>query len=72
MTATAGYLFEGADWDFSKLQRIHDACDLHAIRSKFWCAPWIRSTRQSELRCVARCTKCCALYPQSKQAASTK
>ena len=22
MTATAGYLFEGADWDFSKLQRI--------------------------------------------------
>jgi hypothetical protein len=20
MTATAGYLFEGADWDFSKLQ----------------------------------------------------
>jgi hypothetical protein len=25
MTATAGYLFEGADWDFSKLQRIHDA-----------------------------------------------
>jgi hypothetical protein len=24
MTATAGYLFEGADWDFSKLQRIHD------------------------------------------------
>ena len=34
---------------------------LHAIRSKFWCAPWIRSTRQSELRCVARCTKCCPL-----------
>jgi DNA-binding MarR family transcriptional regulator len=28
---------------------------------KFWCAPWIRSTRQSELRCVARCTKCCLL-----------
>ena len=27
MTATAGYLFEGADWDFSKLQRIHDACE---------------------------------------------
>ncbi len=22
MTATAGYLFEGADWDFAKLQRI--------------------------------------------------
>ena len=34
---------------------------LHAIRSKFWCAPWIRSTRQSELRCVAPCTKCCPL-----------
>ena len=27
MTATAGYLFEGADWDLSKLQRIHDACE---------------------------------------------
>jgi stage V sporulation protein R len=27
MTATAGYLFEGVDWDFSKLQRIHDACE---------------------------------------------
>ena len=27
MTATAGYLFEGADWDFPKLQRIHDACE---------------------------------------------
>src|SRR3979411_1346991 len=27
MTATAGYLFEGADWDFTKLQRIHDACE---------------------------------------------
>ena len=27
MTATAGYLFEGADWDFSKLQHIHDACE---------------------------------------------
>ena len=27
MTATAERLFEGADWDFSKLQRIHDACD---------------------------------------------
>ena len=27
MTATAGYLFEGADWDFEKLQRIHDACE---------------------------------------------
>jgi DNA-binding MarR family transcriptional regulator len=34
---------------------------LHAIRSRFWCAPWIRSTRQSELRCVAPCTKCCPL-----------
>ena len=27
MTAAAGYLFEGADWDFPKLQRIHDACE---------------------------------------------
>src|SRR3979411_541639 len=27
MTATAGYLFEGADWDFTKLQHIHDACE---------------------------------------------
>ncbi len=27
MTATAGYLFEGADWEFEKLQRIHDACE---------------------------------------------
>jgi stage V sporulation protein R len=26
MTAKAGLLFEGADWDFPKLQRIHDAC----------------------------------------------
>ena len=27
MTATAAGLFEGADWDFSTLQRIHDACE---------------------------------------------
>ena len=27
MTATAQRLFEGADWDFSTLQRIHDACE---------------------------------------------
>ena len=27
MTATAGRLFEGADWDFLTLQRIHDACE---------------------------------------------
>jgi stage V sporulation protein R len=27
MTATAARLFEGADWDFSTLQRIHDACE---------------------------------------------
>ena len=27
MTATADRLFEGADWDFPKLQRIHDACE---------------------------------------------
>src|SRR5690349_2454668 len=27
MTATAERLFEGADWDFLKLQRIHDACE---------------------------------------------
>ncbi len=26
MIATAERLFEGADWDFPKLQRIHDAC----------------------------------------------
>jgi stage V sporulation protein R len=26
MTATAGRLFEGPDWDFVTLQRIHDAC----------------------------------------------
>src|SRR3982074_3371411 len=26
MTATAERLFEGAEWDFPKLQRIHDAC----------------------------------------------
>src|SRR3981081_2070858 len=27
MTATAGCLFEGADWDFTKRQRIPDACE---------------------------------------------
>src|SRR5579871_7000294 len=27
MTAKAERLFEGADWDFAKLQRIHDACE---------------------------------------------
>jgi stage V sporulation protein R len=27
MTAKADLLFEGADWDFQKLQRIHDACE---------------------------------------------
>ncbi|MGC1562624.1 MAG: SpoVR family protein [Bradyrhizobium sp.] len=27
MTATADRLFEGADWDFPRLQRIHDACE---------------------------------------------
>ncbi|HLX17495.1 MAG TPA: SpoVR family protein, partial [Bradyrhizobium sp.] len=27
MTASAERLFEGADWDFPKLQRIHDACE---------------------------------------------
>jgi spore cortex formation protein SpoVR/YcgB (stage V sporulation) len=27
MTATAEPLFEGADWDFTTLQRIHDACE---------------------------------------------
>jgi stage V sporulation protein R len=27
MTATAERLFEGADWDFQTLQRIHDACE---------------------------------------------
>jgi len=27
MTETARRLFEGADWDFSTLQRIHDACE---------------------------------------------
>ncbi len=27
MTATAARLFEGAEWDFAKLQRIHDACE---------------------------------------------
>jgi spore cortex formation protein SpoVR/YcgB (stage V sporulation) len=26
-TATAGRLFEGSDWDFPTLQRIHDACE---------------------------------------------
>src|ERR1700753_1052804 len=26
MTDTSGRLFEGADWDFRTLQRIHDAC----------------------------------------------
>src|SRR6266487_1706222 len=31
---------------------------LRAIRSKFWCAPWIRSTRNSEPRCTTPCTKC--------------
>ena len=31
---------------------------LHAIRSKFWCAPWICSTRKSEPRCTTQCTKC--------------
>ena len=27
MTAIAARLFEGAEWDFAKLQRIHDACE---------------------------------------------
>src|ERR1700738_2876776 len=27
MTATSERLFEGADWDFQTLQRIHDACE---------------------------------------------
>ena len=27
MTANAAHLFEGADWDFSTLQRLHDACE---------------------------------------------
>ncbi|MDE2602650.1 MAG: SpoVR family protein [Bradyrhizobium sp.] len=27
MTAPSRFLFEGADWDFSTLQRIHDACE---------------------------------------------
>jgi spore cortex formation protein SpoVR/YcgB (stage V sporulation) len=27
MTATAELLFEGADWNFTQLQRIHDACE---------------------------------------------
>src|ERR1700726_1299358 len=27
MTAAAEHLFEGADWDFPTLQRIHDACE---------------------------------------------
>ena len=27
MTATSGRLFEGSDWSFDTLQRIHDACD---------------------------------------------
>src|ERR1700692_1729368 len=27
MTATAARLFEGAEWDFALLQRIHDACE---------------------------------------------
>ena len=26
-TANADRLFEGADWDFPTLQRIHDACE---------------------------------------------
>jgi stage V sporulation protein R len=31
MTATAERLFEGADWDFQTLQRIHDACEEIAL-----------------------------------------
>jgi len=27
MITSAGHLFEGADWDFSTLQRVHDACE---------------------------------------------
>ncbi len=27
MTVTADRLFQGADWDFTTLQRIHDACE---------------------------------------------
>src|SRR5450759_3466911 len=34
---------------------------LRAIRSKFWCVPWTRSTRKSELRCAAPCAKWCPL-----------
>src|SRR5216684_4695457 len=31
MTATSERLFEGADWDFQTLQRIHDACEKLAL-----------------------------------------
>src|SRR6201986_5437376 len=31
MTDTSGRLFEGADWDFRTLQRIHDACEEVAL-----------------------------------------
>jgi stage V sporulation protein R len=31
MTATSERLFEGADWDFQTLQRVHDACEEIAI-----------------------------------------
>src|SRR6202048_381549 len=31
MTATTERLFEGAEWDFPKLQRIHDACEEIAL-----------------------------------------
>src|SRR6201986_2445157 len=32
MTATAGRLFQEADWDFHTLQRIHDACEEGALK----------------------------------------
>src|ERR1700753_2278547 len=32
MSETSGQLFEGADWDFATLQRIHDACEQIALK----------------------------------------
>ena len=31
---------------------------MRTIRSKFWCAPWTRSTRKCKPRCTTPCTTC--------------
>ena len=55
MTATAERLFEGADWDFSTLQRIHDACEeiaLHRTRARRLSQPDRGHHRRADAGCL--------------------